>query len=182
MKRRVKGTIKRLQVIPWGGATVSFAMKEGSYDLEAFYPGDTISVITDEKGEFSVELWCNEAGLSPAYYNCTINGKESFFFTLPVGDTEIDLSELRKLGAKPFPTAIAPKLRDIRQVFSPDSGQMQFTLSKVPIHPHLASVWLNGVKQFYPKDYIIDSALLVYSGNPRLESTDYLEIVYYVEF
>lgn len=180
MKRKVKGIINKADSTPWEGATIVFALYPGSYDQDAFYPDDSISVVTDETGAFTIDLWCNEDGVNPSVYGCTINHKENFTFTLPHGTEDIDLSVLRSLGVSPFPTPSKPKLRDHRDIFVPSSGQVQFPLRQIPAHPHLSLVWLNGVKILYPTDYIVDGSILVcMAALPRLESTDVLEIVYY---
>lgn len=181
MKRRVKGFIRTSEDLPWEGAVITFALIGGSYDQTASYPVHSQVLIADDAGFFSCELWCNEGGLAASTYRCSVNSKDIFTFTLPVGTDDIDLSVLRALGAKPFPTPIKPKRRENRQVFIPTTGQTVFVLNAIALNPHLSMLWLNGVKVNYPSDYTLDSTLLTWRSATRLEDTDLLEILYFVE-
>jgi hypothetical protein len=182
MKRKVKGIIHNLSDRPWGNALVTFDLMPGGYNLTTVYPGQSISVKTDAAGAFECDLWCNEEGRSPTTYRCSIGDGESFTFTLPIGTDEVNLITLRELGVKPFPTPTKPKTREIRDIFIPDNGQVTFTLSRLPMSQDLSFVWLNGVKLVYGRDYMLDGLVLSWLPLvPRLESSDVLETVYFIE-
>lgn len=177
-ERTVTGSITRLDGSPWVGVPVTFTLNTGSYQLGRLYPRQNVTVKTDKQGFFTAQLWINETGLTPSVYVCTIQ-QDTFEFTLPPGDNAIDITTLRTLGVQPSPSQI-PKRLDQRQTFVPTTGQTEFSLTRVPINPHLSKVWLNGVKATYVKDYLIDNALLKWFSI-RLEDTDFLEILYYLE-
>lgn len=182
MKRRVTGIINHLQDIPWQGAKIDFSLRQGSYNQFGFYPEDKISMITNESGFFAVDLWCNADGITPSFYDCVINNKESFSFTLAAGTGDIDLSVLKSTGTQVFPTPVVPKQNDIREIFIPTSGQINFPLRFIPTQPQKSRVWFNGLKLLYAVDYLIDSSILKYLLlTPRLEDTDVVEIYYFIE-
>ena len=58
-----------------------------------------------------------------------------------------------------------------------DPGQTVWTLSKVPVNPELSEFYLNGQKQRFLHDYLINGQILIWQ-TLTLSTTDYLEINY----
>ena len=55
----------------------------------------SISVPVNPDGTFEVELWCNAYSLTETRYRCVLPGNGDFFeFNLPVGTTDINISDL----------------------------------------------------------------------------------------
>jgi hypothetical protein len=98
--REVFGTILKPDGAPWATAKVEFRLSAGGYDAAGIYPGWSAYPVTDDSGNFSVELWANDQGSEATTYTCRLpNRTESFSFTLPLGNgSPIDLSSLRAAG------------------------------------------------------------------------------------
>jgi hypothetical protein len=98
--REVYGTILKPDGAPWATAKVEFRLSAGGYDAAGIYPGWSAYPVTDDSGNFSVELWANDQGSEATTYTCRLpNRTETFSFTLPLGNgSPIDLSSLRAAG------------------------------------------------------------------------------------
>lgn len=94
--RNVFGTILRSDATPWSNYVVKFWRAPGSYTDDETYPSDTISVVTDENGEFTVDLWCSSEGFVSSNYICQLQN-EDFMFPLVPG-SPVDLPQLRGLA------------------------------------------------------------------------------------
>lgn len=58
------------------------------------------------------------------------------------------------------------------------NGQTVFTLSYIPLLPHLSELVLNGVRARYGTEYLIDGSELEWTNSIQLEITDSLTIDY----
>lgn len=99
--RQVTGTVLRTDGTPWAGATVTVRRKRGSYTAGAQYPPSEVTTQCNNSGVFLVELWVNEEGAAYSEYEAVLPGGDRPTFTLPAGDTVIDLSVLRSANDAP---------------------------------------------------------------------------------
>lgn len=114
MLRIVTGRINKIDGTPWQTEAI-IRLFPGSWDAIAQYPQQKKKITTDVQGLFSVELWCNEGGLSESRYEFAV-GKEIFYFSLPTGTGAIDIGELRDRQAWiPPQTGNEPITREITQ-------------------------------------------------------------------
>lgn len=74
---------------------VTFFRRGGTFTLNEAFPSAQTSVMTDEAGDYSIDLWPNAEGLSQTSYLAVYPGKDSFTFVLPMSDDPIAASELR---------------------------------------------------------------------------------------
>lgn len=95
--RVVKGTIKR-GTTPLNSGVVKFKLTPGSFTETETYVSFSTEVVTNEVGEFEVELWCNEEGEIGSVYECTLPDNDKFIFVLPVGEADINITTLRQSG------------------------------------------------------------------------------------
>lgn len=149
--------------------------KFGSFDATTQYPGQKTTVTTGLDGSFSVNLWITQKGLRYSKYRCEYL-KAWFEFELPEGDgSPIGLSALRQLGTTE-PPKYKPEVWE--RIPIETLGQTSFTLQNAPTEPQNARVYVNGNKQIYGVDYVIDSVFLNWIGAFVLSLNDYMEIYY----
>jgi hypothetical protein len=102
MYRRVRGTIYRTDgITPWSFCGVKFQRVKGSYTALIQYPPDAIEVTSNNLGEITVDLWCNQEGESPTWYTCYLPNNDYFKFIVPSGTTTLELSFLRESSITP---------------------------------------------------------------------------------
>lgn len=99
-------------VIPeYPNSEVAFYRRDGTFTLDEAFPSRQQSVMTDEDGAYSIDLWPNAEGLSATTYLAVYPGKDTVSFVLPASDSPITMAELREqeawAGVPPTPTAIA---------------------------------------------------------------------------
>jgi hypothetical protein len=193
-KRIVFDKIERTDGSPWTSAEIRFLLTPGSYTLEAIYPSDKKTVKANTEGEFEVELWTNNEGVTLCQYYCYLPSGESFTFRLPSGDTPIRLSTIRLAG--PVPPEQQPTIVELiddrieshnddptahpetREILTIVPGNTVFTLSQIPANPHLSQLYLNGIKATFGIEYNINAAQLSWLSPLPLEPTDSLEVIY----
>jgi hypothetical protein len=102
MYRRVRGTIFKTDgITPWAFCKVKFQRIKGSYTTLIQYPPDAIEVSSNNLGEITVDLWCNQEGESPTWYTCYLPNNDYFKFVVPSGTTTLELSFLRESSITP---------------------------------------------------------------------------------
>lgn len=145
------------------------------------------SVQTDDKGYFSITLWCNEEGNNKSYYTCILPNNKTFSFSVPVGSTPIDIEVLRDGGITPenpqYKTLIT-YLQSLlgttsnRDIFVTSEGDTFFLLQATPEMPHMVKVVVNGLQQNFGKDYNIDRNILNWTSAIALSDGWILEVYY----
>lgn len=68
----------------------------------------------------------------------------------------------------------------IQDVFTPTSGQTNFTLSQTPLDTNDVHVFVNTVKYTNGIDYTVSGTSLLWTGPFSLDTQDALEVTYYV--
>lgn len=98
--RTVIGTVLRSDGSPWANAKVLFKLNKLSVDLtsDEVFPPKQVSVVTDEDGLFSIDLWVNQGGAISCRYDVTIGGGSASPIVLPAGGSSADLSDLIAAG------------------------------------------------------------------------------------
>jgi hypothetical protein len=102
MYRQVRGVVYRTDgITPWAFCRVKFQRVKGSYTALIQYPPDAIEVSSNNLGEITVDLWCNQEGESPTWYTCYLPNNDYFKFVVPSGTTTLELSFLRESSITP---------------------------------------------------------------------------------
>jgi hypothetical protein len=102
--RVVTGTIIRASGSPWADASVLFTRSD-TYTVDETHPADTVTVTTDEQGEFSATL---TSGLAVTW-RCDLPDKTHFYFTLPEGAATT--IEALRIAASSLPSSL-PTVQD----------------------------------------------------------------------
>lgn len=102
MSRTVTGHIRHTNDTPWASVSVIFVLQKGAWTADSLYMPDIQEAVTDESGNFSIDLWTNSESLEPSQYVCNLPWGEKFSFVLSDGDEPVTLPQLRLL-ANPAP-------------------------------------------------------------------------------
>lgn len=84
--------------------------------------------------------------------------------------------ELLQNGVYNFTTTTIEQNRELLTIGS--NNQTVFQLTGIPASPSKANVFLNGVKQTYANDFIINNVILTWLSIVNLSVSDILEIYY----
>lgn len=60
------------------------------------------------------------------------------------------------------------------------NGQTVFSLSEIPIDDSAVLMFINGIKQQYGVDYLVDNGIVTYNGSPSLITSDIIEFWYII--
>lgn len=168
---------------------VDIVFSPSSYDANGFYLRQRQSFYTDKDGKVTARLWVNELGDVDSRYSVySADGDLLAEFILPNGTSTIPLTALVQGGSStvaPQATSLITYLVDaipndgVYQALAITTvGQTSFVLSVIPSQPHRSRLYLNGVKQRYGVDYVINSTTLTWQGVRLAPTTDTLEIYY----
>lgn len=84
--RTVTGTLKNIEGEPHVSARVRFQLAPFGLDEGGTaYPREEQVAVTDESGDFSIDLWVSEDSSKEAIYTCVLPTGERFRFILPKG-------------------------------------------------------------------------------------------------
>ena len=92
------GRLENLQGIPQP-SQIKFRLVSVGLDstTNTIHNSGIVSVPVSVAGDFEAELWCNQNSAIETKYRCILPGNGDFFeFDLPVGTTDINISELIK--------------------------------------------------------------------------------------
>jgi hypothetical protein len=171
---------------PWRSVNVEFALAKGSFTDETQYPPESVMVETNEDGEFSVSLWCNEEGKVDTYYEVSIDGRERFPITIPVGVGDLEISILRESfildPSHPswFPiiryidNRVDEKQDSIQYIILNPAQHPNYNIPAIPSNPQKSELFVRGIKQKFGVDYVISGSVLSWIGgtlppNPVIE-------------
>jgi hypothetical protein len=89
-RRTVTGTVERPHEA-WEGGTVTFRLRKTSFTADAVIPESDVTALTDEDGNYSVSLWCDEDGLVKTEYRVwmpekPLSSTHALRFDLSYGD------------------------------------------------------------------------------------------------
>lgn len=187
--RKVFGTVYKGSV-PWKNAVVRFQLENGSYTPSIQFPRYLQVARANELGYVEALLWTNEEGEIPCEYSCTLPDGDSFVFTVPNGDSDLNLSTLRQNDLEPTDPQYQSILAYIeerigqvsglisrREVLSP-ANQPNFSLSLTPVYPEQSDFYINGLKQTYGIDYNINGFILQWLAGYVIPEDWFLEVLY----
>lgn len=180
---------------PWKGAKAVFEFVSGTYDASRQIPGFTRVVKANDAGNLQVELETTTDKEGDCYWLCTLPDGVTFPFDVPAtGSGNLTLSLLRQSGevapSTPSHNLILAYVDDAiagigsgvgyptaREILDPVHSPT-FQLANIPVLPHLSALHINGQKQFYGSDYVINSSILQWFGY-ALQSDWAIEFTYY---
>jgi hypothetical protein len=110
-QRNVYGTFNKPDGLPVVNGKITFDLgTRDGYNESVFISRGKTSVLTDNSGNFSVDLWINEEGADATVYRCYTPSGDTFDFILPAGSGSINLTVLRALSP---PTPAPPNIQQI---------------------------------------------------------------------
>lgn len=193
--RTVKGRAYRPNNTAWPkDAFVQIRLLKGSYTIETQFPRCGVSVpIGDLTGDYSVSLWASETGEIPTRYELVEPNGDRFEFVVPAGSGDLQISALRQASQPVTPAQqnaifayVDQAIAGIgsgggypieREILNP-ANSPAFQLTNIPVLPHLSALHINGQKQFYGSDYVINSSILRWNSY-TLRSNWAIEFTYY---
>lgn len=92
--RSVEGTVLHPTGEPWAGALLVFTLTGTGMASGNLFPDGQTRVTTEADGTFAINLWVNAGSEIPVTYTVMLPSRRQIEFTLPVGETAINLTEI----------------------------------------------------------------------------------------